>query len=232
MLALALFASAFAGCSRTGYLFPDNTGANGEGTYGPYSGTSYNDTYFNSGNAGFDGTTGYNGTALDNTANPQTATRLNSTTNTTDLPPVGTTNPPMVPNPNTTNTNASSQIASRLRQANIQDLSNMRVLTAEEIRSRLNLDPAMFEDYYFLDSNDNVGRVIYIVKVRNDSDKQTVRNAFQQRLNSINDATLATMPDKQAISRSGRIVENGNYIMLIASDRQDALVNSFNTLFA
>jgi hypothetical protein len=255
MLALALFASAFAGCSRSAYLFPNRTGTY-PGT-GTYTGTAYNDTYYDGNDVG------YNGTSYDTTTNPRSATRL-STTN--DLPPVGTTNSMNTPGLNGTNgygtngygmngygttgygTNgygangygmngttgtigSASQIAARLRTANILDFSNMTVLTPAMIRSRLNLDPAMFEDYYFLDSANNLGQVIYIAKVRNATDKQTVRNAFQSKLSALNDSTLATMPDKTSVSRSGKIVESGNYIMLVASDRQQAIVNSFNQLF-
>lgn len=107
----------------------------------------------------------------------------------------------------------------------------MTVLDRNQIQSKLSLNPDILEDYYMLDSTNNVGSVLYVAKVKNDSDKQVVRDAFNRRLSALNDATLATMPDKLAISRSGRIIENGRYLMLVASDRQDTMVNSLNSMF-
>lgn len=106
----------------------------------------------------------------------------------------------------------------------------MTALTATDVRTRLGLDTTMFEDSYFLDSRNNVGELVYVVKVRDEADKAAVRQAFNRRLATLNDAALATMPDRLSMSREGRIVENGQYMMLVVSPNQENFVNSFNAM--
>ena len=127
-------------------------------------------------------------------------------------------------------TNSASMLADRIRSVDIGTTSGMMALENTDVKARLGLDTAMFEDYYFLDTRNSLGDMIYVVKVRDEADKVKVRDAFNNRLFNLNDAALATMPDKLGLSREGRIVENGRYMMLVVGDNQDAYIDRFYAL--
>ena len=78
---------------------------------------------------------------------------------------------------------------------------------------------------------------IALVQVENADDVQAVKDIFQARIDyqvgDENNPGGAWYPDTiEGWKNNSRIVSNGNYVMLVAVDGADSVVESFNALFA
>ena len=81
------------------------------------------------------------------------------------------------------------------------------------------------------------GDEIALVEVENSADVQAVKDIFQARIDyqvgDENNPGGAWYPDTiEGWKNNSRIVSNGNYVMLVAVDGADSVVESFNALFA
>ena len=78
---------------------------------------------------------------------------------------------------------------------------------------------------------------IALVEVASSADVETVKGIFQSRIDyqlgdGENPGGLLYPASVELWQNNARIVSNGNYVMLVAVDGADSVVESFNALFA
>ena len=72
---------------------------------------------------------------------------------------------------------------------------------------------------------------IALIEVENSADVSAVKAILQTRIDTQVDGGAWYPASCEAWENSSRIVSNGNYIMMIAYEKCDSIVSSFNALF-
>lgn len=102
----------------------------------------------------------------------------------------------------------------------------------EEVVSEMcGLDYSLLEEASLNDAMMNVhARVLYIAKVKDIADVDTVKEAFQKRLDLLQQTFETYLPDQYELAKAGQIVSNGKYVMLVVSTDSQAVVDRFNEI--
>lgn len=85
----------------------------------------------------------------------------------------------------------------------------------EAVSEMCGLDYSLLEEASLNDAMMNVhARVLYIAKVKDIADVDTVKEAFQKRLDLLQQTFETYLPDQYELAKAGQIVSNGKYVML------------------
>ncbi|MGI5883698.1 MAG: DUF4358 domain-containing protein [Candidatus Spyradocola sp.] len=103
----------------------------------------------------------------------------------------------------------------------------------ETVTELCGLDYSMLEDYSINDAMMNVhARALYIAKVKDMADMDAVKEAFQKRLDLLQQSFETYLPDQYELAKAGQIVNNGRYVMLVVSTDSQAVVDRFNEILS
>lgn len=104
----------------------------------------------------------------------------------------------------------------------------------EELLSDMfGIDFSLLEEYSLNDPMMNVhAHILYIAKVKDAADVETVKAAFENRLTAMQSAFEMYLPDQYDLALAGKIVDNGRYVMLVIAPDTDAVVEIFNNKLA
>ena len=76
------------------------------------------------------------------------------------------------------------------------------------------------------------GGELALVQAKNADDAAKVKAIFQARIDAKSTDGIGNYPEElETWQRSSRLVENGNYLMLVCNEDCDAIVSEFNALF-
>ena len=138
----------------------------------------------------------------------------------------------------TDNTQNSSQNNSTL---NLQALSEM--MTADEalgfgmtfpteadiLTEMIGLDLSTLSQYSFSDAVMVQSNTLYLAQANSSSQVDSIKTAFEKRLTQIQQSFEHYLPDPYELSLKGKVVTNGNYVMLVICEDIEKAVEAFNT---
>ncbi len=100
-------------------------------------------------------------------------------------------------------------------------------------------DNQMIKRLYGIDPNEYAGVTLYypstnmgseellLVKLSDESQKETVRDAMQKRVDSQKKVFEGYAPDQVAMLEKAKIDVEGNYLLMVSSENPDEVVNEF-----
>ena len=100
----------------------------------------------------------------------------------------------------------------------------------ELLTEMFGIDFALLEEYSLNDPMMNVhAHILYIAKVKDAADMETVKAAFQTRLEAMQASFEMYLPEQYDMAMEGKIVDNGRYVMLVVAPDTEAVIEKFNT---
>lgn len=95
----------------------------------------------------------------------------------------------------------------------------------------IGLDFSMLDEYSLNDAMMNVhAHVLYVAKVKDEGDMDSVKAAFQKRLELMQASFERYLPEQYDLAMNGKIEVNGKYILLVISWDSQLVVDTFNEL--
>lgn len=91
------------------------------------------------------------------------------------------------------------------------------------------LDFNKIEDYTLLEPMMIQSNTVFIAKVKENADIESVTEAFQKRLEYVQQSFEQYLPEPYELAMNGKIVTKGKYVMLAICDNVDKAVEIFNT---
>lgn len=99
----------------------------------------------------------------------------------------------------------------------------------EILTDMFGIDFSLLEEYSLNDPMMNVhAHILYIAKVKDAADVETVKASFQTRLEAMQSSFEMYLPDQYDLAMEGKIVDNGRYVMLVIAPDTDAVIEKFN----
>lgn len=95
----------------------------------------------------------------------------------------------------------------------------------------IGLDFSMLEEYSLNDAMMNVhAHILYVAKVKDETNMESVKAAFQTRLELMQASFERYLPEQYDLAMDGKIEVNGKYILLVISADSQTVVDKFNEL--
>lgn len=105
----------------------------------------------------------------------------------------------------------------------------MGFMGEELLADMFGIDFSLLEEYSLNDPMMNVhAHILYIAKVKDAADVETVKASFESRLTAMQSAFEMYLPDQYDMAMEGKIVDNGRYVMLVIAPDTESIVAQFN----
>lgn len=109
------------------------------------------------------------------------------------------------------------------------EMSSSQKNTEEELKDYLGIDPTRYTELVSFSSMMIRADTVFIGKLAEGADKTAAKAEFEARRASIQRSFEQYLPDPLAMAKAGRVVEHGDYLMLIISPDVDKAVELFES---
>lgn len=123
------------------------------------------------------------------------------------------------------------EIADKLISDETQFGMSTENLDNELLAENIGLDTSLVEELYMKEPMMIDSKTLYIAKVKDTKDIETVKAAFEQKLQTTKDIFEVYLPEPYELAKKGQVVTRGKYVMLVIAQDTQKAVDDFNSFF-
>lgn len=111
------------------------------------------------------------------------------------------------------------------------DLPATMELSDEDLQTVYGIDASKLEEYTVRLPMMNVHATEFFIAKVKDGEMDAVKEGIQSRLDAVDATWSSYLPEQYELVKSHQIVEEGNYILFVISDKAEAIADTFRTTY-